>query len=83
MQLFDSAGKVSMRTGSIPAQTRITVLLDDIRDAYLELEDVSESRRIQLEQCRDLRQFEVDAEQVMGIASPFRIYKLSLKTCCR
>ncbi|XP_030830052.1 kalirin [Strongylocentrotus purpuratus] len=64
VQLFDSAGKVSMRTGSIPAQTRITVLLDDIRDAYLELEDVSESRRIQLEQCRDLRQFEVDAEQV-------------------
>ncbi|XP_071511988.1 triple functional domain protein-like, partial [Diadema antillarum] len=64
VQLFDSAGKVSMKTGDLPAQTRITVLLDDIRDAYLELEEVAESRRTQLEQCRDLRQFEVDAEQV-------------------
>lgn len=38
--------------------------MDDVRDGYLELEDVAEIRRRDLEQFRDLRQFEQEAEQV-------------------
>lgn len=44
--------------------SRVSVLMDDVRDGYLELEDVAEIRRRHLEQFRDLKQFESEAEQV-------------------
>ena len=57
-----------MSRGEFTAQTRVQVLLDDIKDGYLELEDIAEVRRAKLEQCRNLRQFEIDAEQVDALA---------------
>ncbi|XP_033628960.1 kalirin-like [Asterias rubens] len=64
LQLLDSTGIELMARGQFTAQTRVQVLLDDIKDGYLELEDIAEVRRAKLEQCRNLRQFEIDAEQV-------------------
>ena len=61
-----------MARGQFTAQTRVQVLLDDIKDGYLELEDIAEVRRAKLEQCRNLRQFEIDAEQVIMHLSHLR-----------
>ncbi|XP_038072684.1 kalirin-like [Patiria miniata] len=63
-QLLESTGIELMSSGQFSAQTRVQVLLDDIKDGYLELEDIAEVRRAKLEQCRNLREFEIDAEQV-------------------
>ena len=67
LQMIESTGIEVMASGQFTAQTRIQVLLDDIKDVYLELEDVAEVRRVRLEQCRNLRHFEIEAEQVSEI----------------
>ena len=64
LSMIESTGIEIMASGQFTAQTRIQVLLDDIKDVYLELEDVAEVRRVRLEQCRNLRHFEIEAEQV-------------------
>ena len=67
LQMIETTGVEIMASGQYTAQTRIQVLLDDIKDVYLELEDVAEVRRVRLEQCRNLRHFEIEAEQVGGL----------------
>ncbi|KAJ8019897.1 Triple functional domain protein [Holothuria leucospilota] len=66
LQVLDSSSLDLIADDQPSPRTRVSVLMDDVRDGYLELEDVAEYRRRQLEQFRDLKQFELEAEQVQG-----------------
>ncbi|XP_071823329.1 triple functional domain protein-like isoform X3 [Apostichopus japonicus] len=66
LQLLDNSTLNLIADDQPSPSTRVSVLMDDVRDGYLELEDVAEIRRRDLEQFRDLRQFEQEAEQVQG-----------------
>ena len=46
------------------APTRIQVLLEFLHEREMDLEDLAEQKRIKLEQCVSLRQFEIEARQV-------------------
>ena len=46
-------------------QTRVQVLLEYLQEREMDLEDLGSVRRIKLEQCIQLCQFETDANQVM------------------
>ena len=67
LQVLDSSSLDLIADDQPSPRTRVSVLMDDVRDGYLELEDVAEFRRRQLEQFRDLKQFELEAEQVQDI----------------
>lgn len=45
-------------------QTRVQVLLEYLQERVMDLEDLGSVRRIKLEQCIQLCQFEADANQV-------------------
>jgi hypothetical protein len=45
-------------------QTRVQVLLEYLQEREMDLEDLGSVRRIKLEQCIQLCQFETDANQV-------------------
>ena len=47
------------------APTRIQVLLEFLHEREMDLEDLAEQKRIKLEQCVSLRQFEIEARQVL------------------
>ena len=53
-----------MANSQYDAQTRIQVLLDYLHDRVVDLEEMAEQKRLKLEQCVQLRQFEVEAKQV-------------------
>ncbi len=46
-------------------QTRVQVLLEYLQEREMDLEDLGQVRRIKLEQCIQLCQFETDANQVI------------------
>jgi hypothetical protein len=48
-------------------QTRVQVLLEYLQEREMDLEDLGSVRRIKLEQCIQLCQFETDANQVKKI----------------
>ena len=64
MQLFESTQVQLMADSQYDAPTRIAVLLEYLHERELDLEDLAEQKRIKLEQCVQLRQFEQEARQV-------------------
>jgi hypothetical protein len=60
----EQAGVEVMANGLYDAQSRIQVLLEYLHDRQVDLEDMAEQKRLKLEQCVQLRQFEIEAKQV-------------------
>lgn len=53
-----------MADNQYTAQTRVQVLLEFLHERKISLENLAEIKRIKLEQCVQLSQFRVDANQV-------------------
>ncbi|XP_034658717.1 triple functional domain protein isoform X1 [Drosophila subobscura] len=66
LQLFENAGFISMADATHTAQARIEYLLDFLREREMELEELSEAKRVKLEQAVQLCQFQNDANQVIS-----------------
>ena len=64
LQLFETSGINLMADSQYNGQTRVQVLLDYIQERQMDIEDLGSIRRIKLEQCIQLCQFENDANQV-------------------
>ena len=63
-QVFENSGINLMADSQYKGQTRVQVLLDYIQERQMDIEDLGSIRRIKLEQCIQLCQFENDANQV-------------------
>ena len=63
-QVFENSGINLMADSQYNGQTRVQVLLDYIQERQMDIEDLGSIRRIKLEQCIQLCQFENDANQV-------------------
>lgn len=55
-----------MADSQYSAQTRVQVLLEFLHEREMDLEDLAEMKRVKLEQCVQLCQFQNDANQVTG-----------------
>lgn len=66
VQVFESSGICIMADTQYNAQTRVQVLLEFLHDREADLEDLAEVKRIKLEQCIQLSQFQNDANQVIS-----------------
>lgn len=66
LQMFESAGFIAMADATHTAQARIQYLLDFLHDREMDLEDLSEVKRLKLEQAVQLCQFQNDANQVIS-----------------
>ncbi|XP_055846907.1 triple functional domain protein isoform X2 [Episyrphus balteatus] len=66
LQMFESAGFISMADATHTAQARIEYLLDFLREREIDLEELSEAKRAKLEQAVQLCQFQNDANQVIS-----------------
>ncbi len=64
LQHLESCGVSLMLDSHYSGQTRAQVLLEHLENREMELEDLATIRRIKLEQCVQLCQFEGDANQV-------------------
>ena len=62
-QLFESSGITLMADSQYNGQARVQALLEYIQEREGDLEDLGAIRRIKLEQCIQLCQFESDANQ--------------------
>ena len=63
LQTFERSGITLMADSQYNGQTRVQVLLDYIQERQMDIEDLAAIRRIRLEQCVQLCQFESDANQ--------------------
>lgn len=63
-QAFETSGLALMADSQYSAQTRVQVLLEFLHEREMDLEDLAELRRVKLEQCLQLCQFQTDANQV-------------------
>ncbi|KAI4471044.1 rho guanine exchange factor-related [Holotrichia oblita] len=66
IQVFESSGICVMADAQYNAQTRVQVLLEFLHDREMELEEYAEIKRVKLEQCIQLGQFQNDANQVIS-----------------
>ncbi|KAL1516598.1 hypothetical protein ABEB36_000493 [Hypothenemus hampei] len=66
VQVFETSGICVMADAQYNAQTRVQVLLEFLHDREVELEDLAEMKRVKLEQCIQLGQFQNDANQVIS-----------------
>ena len=66
---FERSGITLMADSQYNGQTRVQVLLDYIQERQMDIEDLGAIRRIKLEQCVQLCQFESDANQVHTYSS--------------
>ncbi|KAL3855027.1 hypothetical protein ACJMK2_014257 [Sinanodonta woodiana] len=65
-QLFENTGVHLMADSHYDAPTRIQELLEYLHEREVDLETLAESKRIRLEQCVQLRNFEIEARQVIS-----------------
>ncbi|XP_049828356.1 kalirin isoform X4 [Schistocerca gregaria] len=65
-QAFETSGLSLMADSQYSAQTRVQVLLEFLHEREMDLEDLAELRRVKLEQCLQLCQFQADANQVVS-----------------
>ncbi|XP_045464356.1 kalirin isoform X2 [Harmonia axyridis] len=66
IQVFENSGLCVMADAQYNAQTRVQVLLEFLHDREMDLEDMAEMKRVKLEQCIQLGQFQNDANQVIS-----------------
>jgi triple functional domain protein len=64
LQHFENSGINLMADSQYNGQARVQVLLEYIQEREIDIEDLGTIRRIKLEQCIQLSQFEGDANQV-------------------
>ncbi len=62
--MLDSSGLNVMSDNQYTGQARVKALLEYIQDRMGDIEDLGSIRRIKLEQCIQLCQFQSDAKQV-------------------
>lgn len=65
-QVFETSGVCVMADSQYNAQTRVQVLLEFLHEREIDLEDLAEMKRVKLEQCVQLGQFQNDANQVIS-----------------
>ncbi|XP_076313108.1 LOW QUALITY PROTEIN: triple functional domain protein-like [Tachypleus tridentatus] len=65
-QVFETSGIRLMADSQYDAPTRVQVLLEYLHEREMDLEDLAEMKRVKLEQCVQLCQFENDASQVLS-----------------
>ena len=70
-QLFETTGVQLMADTHHDAPTRIQELLEYLHEREVDLETLADSKRTRLEQCVQLRNFEVEARQVSGIYTQY------------
>lgn len=63
-QLFETTGVQLMADSHHDAPTRIQELLEYLHEREVDLETLADSKRTRLEQCVQLRNFEMEARQV-------------------
>lgn len=66
IQVFENSGLCVMADAQYNAQTRVQVLLEFLHDREMDLEEMAEMKRVKLEQCIQLGQFQNDANQVIS-----------------
>ncbi|KAL5006006.1 hypothetical protein ScPMuIL_017164 [Solemya velum] len=66
LQMFETSGVQLMADTQYDAPTRIQVLLEYLHEREVDLETLAEAKRIRLEQCVQLRNFEIEARQVIS-----------------
>lgn len=66
IQVFETSGVCIMADAQYNAQTRVQVLLEFLHEREIELEELAEMKRVKLEQCVQLGQFQNDANQVIS-----------------
>ncbi|KAL3284864.1 hypothetical protein HHI36_019002 [Cryptolaemus montrouzieri] len=66
IQVFENSGLCVMADAQYNAQTRVQVLLEFLHDREIDLEEMAELKRVKLEQCIQLGQFQNDANQVIS-----------------
>lgn len=64
LQSLENSGITLMADSQYKGQARVQVLLEYIQEREIDIEDLGTIRRIKLEQCIQLAQFESDANQV-------------------
>ncbi|KAK6627027.1 hypothetical protein RUM44_009504 [Polyplax serrata] len=65
-QVFETSNIALMADSQYSAQTRVQVLLEFLHEREMDLEDLAEMKRVKLEQCVQLCQFQNDANQVVS-----------------
>ncbi|XP_046401247.1 triple functional domain protein [Ischnura elegans] len=65
-QLLENSSVRIMSDAQYSAQTRVQVLLEYLHEREMDVEDLAEVRRVRLEQCLQLCQFQADASQVVS-----------------
>lgn len=65
-QVFETSGVCIMADTQYNAQTRVQVLLEFLHEREIDLEELAEVKRIKLEQCIQIGQFQNDANQVIS-----------------
>ncbi|XP_059088154.1 triple functional domain protein-like isoform X1 [Tigriopus californicus] len=65
LQLLENSGLALMSDSQYNGQTRVQVLLEYIQEREIDIEEFGSLRRLKLEQCIQLSQFEGDANQVI------------------
>ena len=70
LQLFETTGVQLMADSHYDAPTRIQELLEYLHEREVDLETLADSKRNRLEQCVQLRNFEVEARQVKKLIKP-------------
>ncbi|XP_066250215.1 triple functional domain protein isoform X1 [Euwallacea similis] len=66
IQVFENSGICVMADAQYNAQTRVQLLLEFLHDREVDLEELAEVKRVKLEQCIQLGQFQNDANQVIS-----------------
>ena len=78
LQHFDNSGINLMADSQYNGQARVQVLLEYIQEREIDIEDMGTIRRIKLEQCIQLSQFEGDANQVQKIFMNVHIFRIAM-----
>ena len=78
---FERSGITLMADSQYNGQTRVQVLLDYIQERQMDIEDLGAIRRIKLEQCVQLCQFESDANQVHTYSSINMYFQINVVSC--
>ncbi|XP_021366305.1 triple functional domain protein-like isoform X1 [Mizuhopecten yessoensis] len=64
-QMFETSGVQLMADTQYDASSRIQALLEYLHEREMDLETIAETKRQRLEQCVQLRNFEIEARQVI------------------
>ncbi|VDI73341.1 triple functional domain protein [Mytilus galloprovincialis] len=81
LQVFENSGIQLMADSQCEAQSRIQALLEYLHEREMDLEAIAESKRERLEQLVQLRNFEVEARQVIYWIDHGKSMLISCFTC--